>query len=121
MVDPRADDAVGKRAGVGVGKRQLPGMHRDLHRSVGGRSARQLPSAGEPYRRPCCTERGDARKHVGAGQRSDHRAGRIAKQLSGRRELHQASLIDDADSRGERNGVIERVRDHQRGQSKLVK
>ncbi len=119
MVDAGADDAVRERAGFGVRQLKFPGMDRNMDRSVGERTARKLPSAGQAYGRPGCTQRCNTRKHVGAGQCGDHGAGRIAQQLSRWRELHEAPVVDDADSRGERDGVLKRMRDHQRRQAEF--
>ncbi len=94
-------------------------MDGDLDRSTGPRVADQLATPTQLHVGARAGGDGDAVEEVGAGQGGNEGAGRSAKELLRRRDLHHPALIDDRDPLSERDGILEGVGDQQGGKGEL--
>ena len=70
--------------------------------------------------RPSRVSRGRAGEQAGAREGRDERVGGGGDELGGRPGLEKRAVDDDADRVGERGGVLEVVRDDDRGQVELA-
>lgn len=77
-VVPDAYDRVGEGAGFGVGELELPWLDDDFNWAARRGGTGQFASSAQPYGRSRCAGRGDSLQDVGAGERRDHRGGRVA-------------------------------------------
>ncbi len=109
-------DGVDEAALSGLGERDLPGIHGNLHRPVRRRGADQLPAALDPDSRSGPGPYGDCAHHIGPGQFGHQRICGVTQQLSPGRELRQAALVDYADTLGQRGRVLKGMSNHEGGQ-----
>ncbi len=94
-------------------------MDGDLDCSTGRRVADQLATSAQLHLGARAGRKGDAVEEVGAGQGGDEGAGRSAKELLRRRDLHHPAVIHHRDPLPERDRILEGVGDQQGGKGQL--